>query len=163
MRAACLVVFSFLILCSLFPLSDRASACASVGRRGPVRIHGEEALIVWDPAHQKQHFVRVAGFEPTDEDFGVLVGDGHVESFKDGVPGLEAHPGQGVGGVGVGRYEGQAVLGFGWEQGTDDLAVHREAVIERLRRHETPREGDVELARIGVPTEGDLDLLRLAT
>jgi hypothetical protein len=74
MRSACTVISVLLLLAgSILPLADRASACASVGRRGPVRIHGEEALIVWDPEHQKQHFVRVAGFEPADEDFGFLV------------------------------------------------------------------------------------------
>src|SRR5690606_38050899 len=48
-------------------------ACASIGRRGPVRIKGEEALIVWDPARRQQHFVRVAGFGQTAEDVGFLV------------------------------------------------------------------------------------------
>jgi hypothetical protein len=55
------------------PLAEDASACASIGRGAPIRIYGEEALIVWDPAHHKEHFVRMAGFDPADEDFGFVV------------------------------------------------------------------------------------------
>ncbi len=52
---------------------ERAEACAGVGRRGPIRIQGEEALIVWDAERRKQHFIRTAGFAPMEEDFGFIV------------------------------------------------------------------------------------------
>ncbi|MCB9604073.1 MAG: DUF2330 domain-containing protein [Sandaracinus sp.] len=48
-------------------------ACASVGRRGPVTIAGEEALVVYDEAAGMQHFVRTAAFEDAPRDFGFLV------------------------------------------------------------------------------------------
>ena len=74
MRPSVLVFLAlFIALAATLPTSEPASACASIGRRGPVHIKGEEALIVWDPARRKQHFVRIAGFGPTAEDFGFLV------------------------------------------------------------------------------------------
>lgn len=53
----------------------RAEGCALVGRRRiPVRIDAEEALIVWDAAHHREHFVRQARFEGAGhEPFGFLV------------------------------------------------------------------------------------------
>lgn len=51
----------------------RASACAALGRSGPISIVGEEALIVWDPAARREHFVRTADFAGADPDFGFLV------------------------------------------------------------------------------------------
>lgn len=50
-----------------------ASACAAVSRDRTVRIAGEEAVIVWDPARRTQHFVRTAAFEGASADFGFLV------------------------------------------------------------------------------------------
>lgn len=48
-------------------------ACMAIGRSGPVQVKGEEALIVWDAAHQTQHFYRQAHFEGAPEEFGFLV------------------------------------------------------------------------------------------
>lgn len=48
-------------------------ACMAIGRMGPVQVKGEEALIVWDAAHQTQHFYRQAHFEGAPEEFGFLV------------------------------------------------------------------------------------------
>jgi hypothetical protein len=50
-----------------------AHACLAIGRNGPVQVKGEEALIVWDAAHQIEHFYRQAHFEDAPEDFGFLV------------------------------------------------------------------------------------------
>ena len=50
-----------------------AEACAAVGRKGPITISGEEALVVWDPERRVQHFVRMAAFDGVDADFGFLV------------------------------------------------------------------------------------------
>ena len=48
-------------------------ACAAVGRRGPIPIVGEEALIVWDAERREEHFVRRASFAGASGDFGFLV------------------------------------------------------------------------------------------
>lgn len=50
-----------------------ADACMAVGRRGPVPIAGEEALIVWDELRHIEHFVRRAHFTGMTEDFGFVV------------------------------------------------------------------------------------------
>ena len=50
-----------------------ARACLAIGRTGPVQVKGEEALIVWDAAHQTEHFYRQAHFEGVPEEFGFLV------------------------------------------------------------------------------------------
>ena len=49
-----------------------ARACLAIGRTGPVQVKGEEALIVWDAAHQTEHFYRQAHFEGVPEEFGFL-------------------------------------------------------------------------------------------
>lgn len=52
----------------------RAEACAPVMPEGAtVRIVGEEALIVWDPVHRIEHFVRRGDFETDTPSFGFLV------------------------------------------------------------------------------------------
>jgi hypothetical protein len=52
----------------------RAEACAPVMREGAsIRVVGEEALIVWDPVHQIEHFVRRGDFETDAPSFGFLV------------------------------------------------------------------------------------------
>jgi hypothetical protein len=38
-----------------------------------VQIAGEEALVIWDPRARREHFIRTADFDPTDDDFGFLV------------------------------------------------------------------------------------------
>lgn len=55
--------------------SRSAEGCALVGRRIiPVRIDAEEALIVWDAAHRREHFIRQARFRGEGrEPFGFLV------------------------------------------------------------------------------------------
>jgi hypothetical protein len=50
-----------------------AHACAAVGPRGPIFVRGEEALIVWDPERQIEHFIRRALFRGVSDDFGFLV------------------------------------------------------------------------------------------
>ena len=42
----------------------RAQACAIAWREGTPapRIEGEEALIVWEPSAQREHFIRRANF-----------------------------------------------------------------------------------------------------
>jgi len=54
-------------------VTPRADACFAVGRRGPVPIRGEEAMIVWDAARRTEHLVRRAGFRSVRSDFGFLV------------------------------------------------------------------------------------------
>lgn len=50
-----------------------AFACAALGANGPVVMHGEEALIVWDAARGMEHFVRRAFFDGAPASFGFLV------------------------------------------------------------------------------------------
>jgi len=51
-----------------------AHACAPVMREGAtVRIVGEEALIVWDPVHRIEHFIRRGDFQTDAPSFGFLV------------------------------------------------------------------------------------------
>lgn len=59
------------LLAALAP--HRAHACASVVRGPAVRIVGEEALIVWDPVHHIEHFIRRGDFETAAPSFGFLV------------------------------------------------------------------------------------------
>jgi len=47
-------------------------ACALVGG-AEIRIQGEEALIVWDPATKTEHFIRRAAWKGAPKDFGFLV------------------------------------------------------------------------------------------
>lgn len=62
------------MLLSLLVLSEPARACAPAPPPGEtVRIAGEEALIVWDPATRTEHFVRRADFSTAARDFGFLV------------------------------------------------------------------------------------------
>jgi len=53
----------------------RAQACAIAWREGTPapRIQGEEALIVWEPNAQREHFIRRANFAGASGDFGFLV------------------------------------------------------------------------------------------
>lgn len=50
-----------------------ADACMAIGHDGPIRIHGEEALVVWDEAAHTEHFIRRADFRGVSRDFGFLV------------------------------------------------------------------------------------------
>lgn len=52
---------------------QEALACMAIGRRAPVAIAGEEALIVWDEANHLEHFVRRAFFRGAPTDFGFVV------------------------------------------------------------------------------------------
>lgn len=45
----------------------------AVGHDGPIQVHGEEALVVWDPTAHTEHFVRRADFRGVSRDFGFLV------------------------------------------------------------------------------------------
>ena len=55
------IATTVLLLCSLS--SGRARACAAAPPEGvQVNIRGEDALIVWDEANQRQHFIRRASF-----------------------------------------------------------------------------------------------------
>ena len=69
------VIALALVTAALIPPPE-VSACAARGRRGPIAIEGEEALIVWDARRHMQHFVRRAAFAPG-EDFGFLVPTPH--------------------------------------------------------------------------------------
>ena len=61
---------AILALCAAAP----SLACAPVPGEGRfVRIETEEALIIWDEAAQRQHFIRRASFETDAKDFGFLV------------------------------------------------------------------------------------------
>ncbi|MCU0677544.1 MAG: DUF2330 domain-containing protein [Myxococcota bacterium] len=53
--------------------AEPVDACAAFGPAGPVTIAGEEALIVFDAARGRQHFVRTAAFDGAPSDFGFLV------------------------------------------------------------------------------------------
>lgn len=75
MKRSWILALAALTLSVLVPelRSSEASACAAIGRRGPMPIEGEEALIVWDAERRTQHFVRTAAFSGADADFGFLV------------------------------------------------------------------------------------------
>jgi hypothetical protein len=61
---------AILALCAAAP----SLACAPVPGEGRfVRIESEEALIIWDEAAQRQHFIHRASFENDAKDFGFLV------------------------------------------------------------------------------------------
>ena len=68
--------FLFYTLLSLVALCSGdlppASACMVVSRE-PVVVEGEEALIVWDAAHQREYFIRRADFFGARRSFGFLV------------------------------------------------------------------------------------------
>lgn len=64
---------ALLMLLAIVLTAPRADACLAIGRSGPVPIHGEEALIVWDAARRTEHFVRRAAFRGVRADFGFLV------------------------------------------------------------------------------------------
>lgn len=54
--------------------SSPAQACASLGRGGlPVTIASEEAVIIWDAAHQREDFIRQATFQTKASSIGFLV------------------------------------------------------------------------------------------
>ena len=55
-----LVLVAALVLAVLATPPPPARACAGIGRRGPVFVRGEEALLVWDEARHVEHFVRRA-------------------------------------------------------------------------------------------------------
>src|SRR5690349_12193059 len=67
------ILVSLCVLAVVSALAPRADACIALGRHGPIAIRGEEALIVWEPSTRKEHFVRTAGFDAQNEDFGFLV------------------------------------------------------------------------------------------
>lgn len=57
-----------------FPIDSAASACAfAFGAGGAPRTEGEEALIVWEPDAQREHFVRTARFAGVSGSFAFLV------------------------------------------------------------------------------------------
>jgi hypothetical protein len=62
------------ILLSAVSSADRAAACAPAPAAGQtVAIASEDAVIVWDGAHQTEHFIRRAAFRTESKDFGFLV------------------------------------------------------------------------------------------
>ncbi|MFK7987204.1 MAG: DUF2330 domain-containing protein [Sandaracinaceae bacterium] len=75
MRAFLLAgVCGLTIVLTLVPTPAPVEACAAVwDQEAPVRITGEEALIVWDPEQRTEHFIRRAGFAGATSDFGFLV------------------------------------------------------------------------------------------
>jgi hypothetical protein len=72
---ALLLAASLLTATTLRLGPSRARACATAWPEGATapRIAGEEALIVWEPAAQREHFIRRANFEGVSGDFGFLV------------------------------------------------------------------------------------------
>src|SRR3569832_177044 len=59
---------------SLATFSPPAGACATAYPRGaPVEVAEESALIVWDAAAHREHFIRRAAFRAEAKDFGFLV------------------------------------------------------------------------------------------
>lgn len=80
-RALPLLAIAALLLTALWP-ARRADACGARGRRGPISIEGEEALIVWDAARRRMHFVRRAAFGVS-EDFGFLVPTPHQPDLSE--------------------------------------------------------------------------------
>jgi hypothetical protein len=73
-RAGCLLLLGLTILAFTPPAADPARGCAPAFREGAsVRIAGESAVILWDSANKKQHFIRRATFDTETADFGFLV------------------------------------------------------------------------------------------
>ena len=87
-------------------------------------------------------FVQIVGDDP---DLGLRVGDGLVEHLEDRARRLEAHPGQRLGGLGMGRDEVESRRRLGRKQGGES-PVGTVSIHERLRRHEAAGEGDIELS-----------------
>ena len=110
---------------------------------------------------QARHDLRLIQVVCHHADAGLRICDGLVEHLEDRTAGLEAHPGQGLLGLGVRRHERQAVIGLRRQESLD-RPLGFVAIDERLRRNEAAREGDVELTRIGLAPELDRGLLRLA-
>lgn len=50
-----------------------ALACVALGVNGPIKVRGEEALIVWDPATKTEHLIRRASFADAPAEFAFLV------------------------------------------------------------------------------------------
>jgi hypothetical protein len=73
--AALLLAASLLTAAALRIAPNRARACATAWPEGAAapRIVGEEALLVWEPAAQREHFIRRANFAGVSGDFGFLV------------------------------------------------------------------------------------------
>lgn len=69
-----LILLSLAISVATFVPSD-AVACGRMGHAGspPVFVDFEEALLVWDAAHQTEHLIRSASFLGVDRDFGFVV------------------------------------------------------------------------------------------
>lgn len=67
--------FASLALVALGVSQRRADACVRLGHTGeaPIRVDFEEALIVYDTAHQMEHFIRSASFLGVENDFGFVV------------------------------------------------------------------------------------------
>lgn len=62
------------LLTGLLAQAPASEACAPAPEAGhSVRIEGEEAVIVWDPASRTEHFIRRASFRTTSPTFGFLV------------------------------------------------------------------------------------------
>ena len=66
------MVLRILVLLFVCGWRQGAQACASLSDE-PVRVSQESAIIVWDEAHHKQHFIRRASFETKSRDVGFLV------------------------------------------------------------------------------------------
>lgn len=68
---------------ALVGVSAVANPCASIGERGrPVRIAGEEAIIVWDEQTHTESFIRTARFETDAPSLGFLVPTPTVPRLK---------------------------------------------------------------------------------
>ncbi|MBK8169496.1 MAG: DUF2330 domain-containing protein [Sandaracinaceae bacterium] len=72
-RSALVLAMCGVALAALRPTD--ANACGRFGRtaNSPIRVDFEEALIVWDAAHQTEHFIRSASFLGVNSDFGFVV------------------------------------------------------------------------------------------
>jgi len=70
-----IVAFIALVCSSMLSPAPRAAACATAWSTtaSPPRIDAEQALIVWDAAQQREHFIRQADFAGATAEFGFLV------------------------------------------------------------------------------------------
>lgn len=61
------------ILAAIFVASPSLACAPAAGEGRYVHVQAEEALIIWDGAAQREHFIRRASFETNAKDFGFLV------------------------------------------------------------------------------------------
>src|SRR5687768_7673086 len=75
MRLNCMRLFAarYTLSLALGGIAVGAFACCVVSSGPRVQLADEKVIIVWDPAHQTQHFVRQARFDTKSKDFGFIV------------------------------------------------------------------------------------------